>query len=47
MFNRPLHKLTTEDFQDGCCGNHHGYRNNVAPMLPTVAAILDIEMEQI
>ena len=52
MVNRPRYKLnwrtapsklTTEDLQDGCCGGHHGYRNNkvlgirnlhVAPMPP-------------
>ena len=53
MMNRSWHKLTwskapgelmIEDLQDGCCGGHHGYRNNsvlailnlyVTPMLPT------------
>ena len=53
MVNRPRHKLTwskapgeltIEDLQDGCCGDHPGYYNNmvlailnlhVAPMPPT------------
>ena len=53
IVNRPWHKLTwskapgeltTEELQDGCCGFHHRYPNNmilvilnlhVTPMTPT------------
>ena len=54
MVNRPWHKLTIEDLH-GCCGGHPGYCNkrfsnsslHVAQMLPTMAAILEVGMEQI
>ena len=29
MVNRPRHKLTIEDLQNGCYGGHHGYRNKM------------------
>ena len=29
MVNRPWHKLTTRDLQDGCCDGHRGYHNKM------------------
>ena len=48
MVNRPLHELTwskaqgeltIEDFHDGCCGSHCGYRNKM------VLAILNLHVD--